>query len=456
MSPVSIEQAYPQNFGTIIQYLRKSARKEPKHLSRLARTCRSLYQRILPLLYETVKLSWLIHAPRLVETIKKRPDLAPLIREIRHDDDTGFEDVIDFSVHFYDMVSRLPSLETLVFRKRLGVPWRNDIEWTKEEKNRMTFSKRCYLDRKYIEELVMNETLEDYSARVAHTARVAEEEGTLGPEDDPFGWGGNPYAVMADFEGHQEETIDAFWGFSLALRMKTWFCRGILGDYEVAYLPPKLRVCHIGTDAVLDVTNDKEDIPIFNETLFTLKRQPEKICITGAKFKWFLPGDEIPDEFWSSDASQVKELVFLNCDIAMEDLLTVTIMANGMKSFTFRGPLPREFEISGSFAELFRSEWDTMETLDLDVYWGMSGRPTGFHKFTTLKKLTITPFPCHKEWNEENAEIFQPGIVDFPVAEYEKALRAGEISDDEEFTDDELWGDEVYRDEQVSDTEWFN
>lgn len=136
----------PELWIMVIQHLRESVRKEPKHLSRLAQTCRSLYQSILPYLYETPRLSWLIHGPRLAETIKKRPDLAPLIREIRHEDDTGFEDLIDFSVPFYEMIAKLPSLETLVFRKRLGVHWRRDIKWTEEEDKMRELSGRCYLD----------------------------------------------------------------------------------------------------------------------------------------------------------------------------------------------------------------------------------------------------------------------------------------------------------------------
>lgn len=37
--------------------------------------------------------------------------------------------------------------------------------------------------------------------------------------------------------------------------------------------------------------------------------------------------------------------------------------------------------------------------------------------------------PCHREFNKENAEIFRPGVVDFPVAQYERAVEDGELTD---------------------------
>lgn len=234
----------PELWDMIIQHLRESVRKESKHLSRLAQTCRSLYQIIHPFLYETPRLSWLIHGPRLAETIKKRPDLAPLIREIRHEYDTGFEDLIEFSVPFYEMIAKLPSLETLVFRKRLGVPWRRDIKWTEEEDKVRRLSERCYLDEEFVrEEVETHETVDGYISQAAQAFFEHEQKGTLGPANDPFGCGENPWEVMLNFEEYQEDLIDKRLEYSAALTKKTLFCGGILGDHKNARLPPKLRVC---------------------------------------------------------------------------------------------------------------------------------------------------------------------------------------------------------------------
>ncbi|KAJ5540064.1 hypothetical protein N7513_008396 [Penicillium frequentans] len=365
----------PELWDMIIQHLRESI--------------------IHPFLYETPRLSWLIHGPRLAETIKKRPDLAPLIREIRHEYDTGFEDLIEFSVPFYEMIAKLPSLETLVFRKRLGVPWRRDIKWTEEEDKVRRLSERCYLDEEFVrEEVETHETVDGYISQAAQAFFEHEQKGTLGPANDPFGCGENPWEVMLNFEEYQEDLIDKRLEYSAALTKKTLFCGGILGDHKNARLPPKLRVCHIGTDSTLDRRNQKEhDIPTFNETLFLLKQRPEKICITGARFQWLSKEDSTNfyDDMLPSEHSTVKELVILNCEISMEDLRTILSFTEGLKSFTFRGPLPQGFAEEGGFPDLFMDHHDSIETLDLDVYWG-TALASGLHNFSFLEKLTITPY----------------------------------------------------------------
>ncbi|KAJ6011349.1 hypothetical protein N7451_002761 [Penicillium sp. IBT 35674x] len=510
----------PELWEMVIQYLRESVHKEPKHSSRLAQTCRSLYQSIHPLLYETVRLSWLIHGPRLAETIKKRPDLASLIREIRHEDDTGFEDLIDFSVPFYEMIAKLPSLEILAFRKRLGVPWRRDIKLTEEEDKVRRLSGRCYLDEESVRwEVETHETVDGYMSQAAQAFFEHEQDGTLGPENDPFGWGKTPLLSQRK-----------------------------LGSVEVYWAIIKMLAC-------LLICEFKEyDIPTFNETIFLLKQRPEKICITGARFQWLSKEDStnIYDDMLPSEHSTVKELVILNCEIPMEDLKTILSFTEGLKSFTFRGPLPQGFAEGGGFPDLFMDHHDCIETLDLDVYWG-TALASGLHNFSFLKKLTVTPyslvgtgtrpimplpnsiksltfryepgkpvplavlyrslthesqhfclpllreviceipdnlsnpsseevcfqvedwadlfrqrsislstklvpypdkmleydscscenlhfyhrFPCHKESNRTNAEIFWPGVVDFPVAQYERALNDGEFDEGPGFSDSE-------------------
>lgn len=98
----------------IIEYLRQE--DSVQHLSRLAQTCSVLYSRIEPSLYQPVRLFNSESGARLAFTIEQRPDLAPLIREIRHREDTGLEWYSHRHSKFYEMAATLPNLEKLFLR----------------------------------------------------------------------------------------------------------------------------------------------------------------------------------------------------------------------------------------------------------------------------------------------------------------------------------------------------
>ena len=99
----------------IIQYLHDE--ESAQHLSRLAQTCPALYSRIDPQLYKSVRLFNSESGARLALTIEKRPELASLIHEIRHKQDTGSETWSHRHFKFYKAAVALPNLESLILRR---------------------------------------------------------------------------------------------------------------------------------------------------------------------------------------------------------------------------------------------------------------------------------------------------------------------------------------------------
>lgn len=99
----------------IIEYLQDE--ESAQHLSRLAQTCPALYSRIDPQLYKCVRLFNSESGARLALTIEKRPELAPLIRQIRHKQDAGSEVWSYRHLKFYKMAVTLPNLENLSLRR---------------------------------------------------------------------------------------------------------------------------------------------------------------------------------------------------------------------------------------------------------------------------------------------------------------------------------------------------
>jgi len=102
----------------IIEHLRNE--ETTQTLSRLAQTCPVLYARINPLLYHPVRLNNSESGARLARTIESRPELAPLIREIQHKQDCGFEIHSQRHIKFYNMVVTLPNLEKLCLKNNLA------------------------------------------------------------------------------------------------------------------------------------------------------------------------------------------------------------------------------------------------------------------------------------------------------------------------------------------------
>lgn len=89
-----------------------------RQLSSLALVSRALYHRLNPLLYESVILRRNDENDLLVRTLAERPDLRALVREVRHDHNTGFRVYDKRSRGLYEILLKLPALESVVMRMR--------------------------------------------------------------------------------------------------------------------------------------------------------------------------------------------------------------------------------------------------------------------------------------------------------------------------------------------------
>lgn len=107
----------PELWNIIIEYLDDGATAQ--NLGRLAQACPALQAIIEPRLYNPVRLHNPESGARLARTIKSRPELAPLIRELRHKEDSGFGGNLHRYCTFYLMVSNLPNLEQIFMRKTI-------------------------------------------------------------------------------------------------------------------------------------------------------------------------------------------------------------------------------------------------------------------------------------------------------------------------------------------------
>ncbi|KAJ5115250.1 hypothetical protein NUU61_001009, partial [Penicillium alfredii] len=114
------------------------------------------------------------NGPRLAETLEKRPDLASLVREVRHHDDTGFEDFACISEPLYKVLAKLPALQQLVLRKRSKL--KPGMKLTPDEKRTRMFA--CMMDENF--------SLTDLEA-MAIQVRNESELST-----DPLGLGSDP------------------------------------------------------------------------------------------------------------------------------------------------------------------------------------------------------------------------------------------------------------------------
>lgn len=120
----------------IIEHLRNE--ETVQSLSRLAQTCPMLRARIEPLLYQHVRLQNSESGARLARTIKSRPELSPLIREIHHKENSGFEQDSQRYSKFYQWVVTLPHLERLFLRNEIKLL--DTSRWTSEHERHEGFN----------------------------------------------------------------------------------------------------------------------------------------------------------------------------------------------------------------------------------------------------------------------------------------------------------------------------
>ncbi|KAJ5185285.1 hypothetical protein N7491_006844 [Penicillium cf. griseofulvum] len=331
----------------IIEYLRDE--ESAQHLSRLAQSCATLYERINPQLYNSVRLFNSESGARLAYTIEKHPELAPLIREIRHKQDAGQEFWSHRHFQFYRTAATLPNLEKLSLRK----------------------NPRPFDSTRWGNKAARDEAMLQWVGKVASGSATVKEYRELGfgpLEESSFS---PPVDELAHLRGRVVGTL--FLHASLAAPP------GL----------PALRVCHIGSDYNHDEHNPKMDgtcLPLFNETLF---RHPglRKLCVTGATFQFSQPG--IPAK---TTSSPLEELTLLNCIINPGELETVLDFPKALKRFTFRGPrshLVDPGEEPLCYVHSTLAHESTLEYMDYDLYWG-GDEETDFGELVNLKHLTTT------------------------------------------------------------------
>jgi hypothetical protein len=117
-----------------------------------------------------------------------------------------------------------------------------------------------------------------------------------------------------------------------------------------------------------------------------------KLCITGVTFREFGLED---DEFIENRATNLKELLLLNCPVSTENLELIVRFPRALKRLTIRVPVALlsqyEEEDYMSFSdELTLRHAKSLEYLDLDIYGG-ADIGVQLDYFDVLKEIIITP-----------------------------------------------------------------
>ncbi|CAI7609952.1 unnamed protein product [Penicillium discolor] len=333
----------------IIEYLHDE--ESAQHLSRLAQTCPALYSRIDPQLYsKPVRLFNSESGAHLALTIEKRPELAPLIHEIRHKQDAGSEFWSYRHLKFYEMAVTLPNLENLSLRRNPR-PF-DSARWTSAH--------------------ARDEAMLEWVKKIGSGSGSVKEYRELG-------YGPSGESLFSPPDNELSYTRDG--------AVETLFWHASLQNPPGL---PALCVCHIGSDYDHNENNPKMDgrcLPIFNEALFC---HPvlRKLCITGATFRMSQSG-LVP----TISKSPLEELTLLNCTINPFDLQTVLEHPAALKRLTFRGPRSQEMldpeEESHCYIQSALVHENSLEYIDYDLYWG-GDEETDFGELVRLKHLTTT------------------------------------------------------------------
>ncbi|OQE02802.1 hypothetical protein PENVUL_c038G06646 [Penicillium vulpinum] len=372
----------------IFQYLRDE--ESPQHISRLAQTCKYFHRELEHVIYQPVRLKRIENARRFANTVSSRPDLAALVKEVRHSDDTGFSDFAGYSVPFYQALVKLQNLQTLVMRKTL----RPSGDPTPQAALQDLLTE---INTDAQDSFVMESCLEDFLMQM-------ESQGyPLGDASDPFSLG---------FDPCEEGFLINAWAEGLF--KYTYFTRSNLKD-----LIPALRTCHIGANSDFDPYLEGEaNQPIveFNNTIFTL-RHLKKLCITGARFREYnLLGEtiEIP-------RTDLKELLLLNCQIDAEELELIVQYPRALERLTIRLPVSlqsayEEDDYLFFSEELSLHQSKSLEYLDVDIYGGASFG-LSLDSFDVLKEVIATH---HSMLGSEEGEIVLPHNLERLTIRYEQ------------------------------------
>ncbi|CAI7638516.1 unnamed protein product [Penicillium glandicola] len=327
------------------------------------------HQEINHFIYQPVRLRRVENARRFAHIVISRPDLAALVKEVRHVDDAGFADYSDYSEPFYQALSKLQNLQTLVMREGIRPDYKHTPQRALQEVLAEIYheSEHNYLSDSCLDDIIMDMEAQGYP---------------LGDASDPLGLGFHPW---------EDEFSLQDWAQDLA--EYTYFSRGYLKD-----LIPALRTCHLGTDS--DLNPNRLPSVEFNETIFTLPHL-QKLCITGARFRRFgLPHASIDDS-----AASLKELLLLNCLLSTDDLEFIIQFPRALERLTIRVPLSLETPYDEEEYELFCLELcarysESLEYVDLDIYGG-AYYGLSLDGLDVLKEVIITPHSMVENFREE-------------------------------------------------------
>lgn len=165
-------------------------------------------------------------------------------------------------------------------------------------------------------------------------------------------------------------------------------------------------------------------MPKFNHTIIRLLPQLQKLCITGSQFSDVQhPWNEVP--FPRNE--KMEELTMLNCRMYSEDFDMMLALASGVKRLTFRGPSfmlnsrveEEEFGILAS--SICDNLGSSLESLDVDVYWGLRDGLRLGTELPRLRKLTVTAQTILGRLdNDQSVEAFFPESLEELVIRHEE------------------------------------
>lgn len=245
----------------IFQYLRDE--ESPQHISRLAQTCKSFHQELNHVIYQPVRLRRVENARHFANTISSRPGLAALVKEVRHSEDVGFSDFAGYSRPFYEALTKLQNLQTLVMRENLPP---SDDGHTPQAEVQAVLTDIHYRN----EDLNMRQScLDDLEAPMMEM----EDQGfPLGDAPDPFGLGFHPF---------DDDFSIQCWADDLT--QYTYFSQDSLKD-----LIPALRTCELrNLRACRKSNNMKSQVILELIRILTLNTTRGSISLTSNLMRQF-------------------------------------------------------------------------------------------------------------------------------------------------------------------------
>ncbi|KAK9856561.1 hypothetical protein MYU51_000273 [Penicillium brevicompactum] len=390
----SLASTFPVEIWLIIIKHLQQEKASSQHLSRLSRTCRAFYEEIEPLLYETIILKRKAKARLLADTLQRRPHLKALVKELRHEDEMGIS-LTNFSKPFYKQLTSMENLETLIFKpewKRMSFlsrRWPSEPEqdrWRSEAEDLLR--ELFYGERSYGWDYV---TEDGWYGQI--NAFLSKPHGTgfpVGSEDDII-------QAVFDMTGNSIHEWEATLDGRLA------FCH-ISPDIKPEVFS-SLRVCHLGTNTTLDPYVHSRPF-MFSPTIFRLRPRLKELCITGMKFshEWYDVDLNQP-----THKSALRKLTMLNCELSIHDFRELCSVPESFQG----GPIAYDIRtILGS----------SLESLDIDIYWGV---PDGLRLrggMPRLRKLTATTQTLFGSFDSDDQDIkdFIPESLEELVIRHEE------------------------------------